>query len=35
LRHSNNATGEVYGKKFKKTGVLGVFLDMNRVSEFK
>ena len=34
LRHSNNATGESYGKKFKKTGVLGVFLDMNRVFIF-
>jgi len=32
LRHSNNATGDGYGKKFKKFGVLGVFLDMNRVS---
>lgn len=31
LRHGNNATGESYGKKFKKYGVLGVFLDMNRV----
>ena len=30
LRHSNNATGENYGKKFKKNGVLGVFLDMNK-----
>lgn len=30
LRHGNNATGDVYGKKFKKSGVLGVFLDMNR-----
>ena len=30
LRHGNNATGDVYGKKFKKTGVLGIFLDMNR-----
>eukprot|EP00340_Litonotus_pictus_P009060 CAMPEP_0170522364 /NCGR_PEP_ID=MMETSP0209-20121228/7779_1 /TAXON_ID=665100 ORGANISM="Litonotus pictus, Strain P1" /NCGR_SAMPLE_ID=MMETSP0209 /ASSEMBLY_ACC=CAM_ASM_000301 /LENGTH=306 /DNA_ID=CAMNT_0010809819 /DNA_START=219 /DNA_END=1139 /DNA_ORIENTATION=- len=30
LRHGNNATGDIYGKKFKKTGVLGVFLDMNR-----
>mmetsp|Transcript_5416 Transcript_5416/g.5546 ORF Transcript_5416/g.5546 Transcript_5416/m.5546 type:complete len:469 (+) Transcript_5416:10-1416(+) len=30
LRHNNNATGEGYGKKFKKHGVLGVFLDMNR-----
>ena len=32
LRHSNNATGEIYGKKFKKTGVLGVFLDMDKVN---
>ena len=32
MRHSNNATGEVYGKKFKKTGLLGVFLDMNKVN---
>ena len=31
LRHGNNATGDSYGKKFKKTGTLGVFLDMNRV----
>ena len=30
LRHGNNATGEIYGKKFKKNGVLGVFLDMNK-----
>ena len=30
LRHSNNANGEQYGKKFKKSGTLGVFLDMNR-----
>lgn len=30
LRHCNNATGDIYGKKFKKTGVLGAFLDMNR-----
>ena len=30
LRHSNNATGQNYGKKFKKNGVLGVFLDMNK-----
>ena len=30
LRHSNNATGETYGKKFKKNGTLGVFLDMNK-----
>ena len=30
LRHGNNATGNIYGKKFKKSGTLGVFLDMNR-----
>lgn len=30
LRHGNNATGDIYGKKFKKSGILGVFLDMNR-----
>lgn len=30
LRHSNNVTGEVYGKKFKKSGTLGIFLDMNK-----
>lgn len=30
LRHGNNAAGDLYGKKFKKSGVLGVFLDMNR-----
>ena len=33
LRHSNNATGESFGKKFKKNGVLGVFFDMNRVNQ--
>lgn len=30
LRHGNNTTGDIYGKKFKKSGILGVFLDMNR-----
>ena len=30
LRHNSNASGPQYGKKFKKEGVLGVFLDMNR-----
>lgn len=30
LRHNNNAGGENYGKKFKKYGTLGVFLDMNK-----
>lgn len=30
LRHGSNASGDLYGKKFKKVGVLGVFLDMER-----
>ena len=30
LRHDNNSSGEAYGKKFKKYGTLGVFLDMNK-----
>ena len=30
LRHGSNANGNPYGKKFKKQGVLGVCLDMNR-----
>jgi E3 ubiquitin-protein ligase NRDP1 len=30
LRAGSNATGAPYGKKFKKEGVLGIFLDMNR-----
>jgi len=30
LRHNNNAGGDIYGKKFKKYGTLGVFLDMNK-----
>lgn len=30
LRHANNASGDAYGKKFKKKGTLGVFLDMNK-----
>jgi len=30
LRHGSNASGAPYGKKFKKEGVLGVFLDMNK-----
>ena len=29
LRHGSNAAGPAYGKKFKKDGVLGVFLNMN------
>jgi hypothetical protein len=30
LRHGSNASGSPYGKKFKKEGALGVFLDMNK-----
>jgi hypothetical protein len=30
LRHGSNATGSQYGKRFKKSGVLGVFLNMNK-----
>ena len=30
LRHGSNATGPQYGKRFKKTGVLGVFLNMDK-----
>lgn len=30
LRNGNNATGAKYGKQFKKTGILGVCLDMNQ-----
>lgn len=30
LRHNSNSIGGAYGKKFKKTGVLGICLDMNR-----
>jgi E3 ubiquitin-protein ligase NRDP1 len=30
LRHFSNASGNLYGKRFKKTGVLGVFLNMNK-----
>eukprot|EP01017_Pseudomicrothorax_dubius_P032623 TRINITY_DN4289_c0_g1_i3.p2 TRINITY_DN4289_c0_g1~~TRINITY_DN4289_c0_g1_i3.p2 ORF type:complete len:143 (-),score=27.25 TRINITY_DN4289_c0_g1_i3:147-575(-) len=30
LRHNSNASGPQFGKKFKKEGVLGIFLDMNR-----
>ena len=30
LRHASNATGAVYGKRFKKDGVLGVCLNMNK-----
>lgn len=30
LRHGSNANGTAYGKKFKKEGILGVCLDMNK-----
>eukprot|EP00330_Aristerostoma_sp_ATCC50986_P000740 CAMPEP_0114592952 /NCGR_PEP_ID=MMETSP0125-20121206/14652_1 /TAXON_ID=485358 ORGANISM="Aristerostoma sp., Strain ATCC 50986" /NCGR_SAMPLE_ID=MMETSP0125 /ASSEMBLY_ACC=CAM_ASM_000245 /LENGTH=285 /DNA_ID=CAMNT_0001791857 /DNA_START=280 /DNA_END=1137 /DNA_ORIENTATION=- len=30
LRHGSNASGTQYGKRFKKEGVLGCFLDQNR-----
>ncbi len=29
LRHNSNASGPQYGKRFKKEGVLGIFLNMN------
>ena len=29
LRNGSNASGSSYGKKFKKAGVLGVYLNMN------
>ena len=29
LRHYSNASGNPYGKRFKKEGKLGVFLDMD------
>jgi len=32
LRHGSNSVGGPYGKKFKKTGVLGVCLNMNQGS---
>ena len=30
LRHGSNATGPQYGKRFKKTGILGVYLNMDK-----
>jgi hypothetical protein len=30
LRHNSNASGSQYGKRFKKEGVLGVCLNMNK-----
>lgn len=29
LRHGSNSEGKVYGKPFKKKGILGVFLNMD------
>ena len=29
LRHGSNATGGQFGKRFKKSGILGVYLNMN------
>lgn len=30
LRNGSNATGPNFGKRFKKNGVLGICLDMNK-----
>lgn len=30
LRHHSNASGPQYGKRFKKDGILGVYLNMNK-----
>jgi E3 ubiquitin-protein ligase NRDP1 len=30
LRHNSNASGAAFGKRFKKEGILGVCLDMNK-----
>jgi hypothetical protein len=30
LRHGSNASGSQYGKKFKKEGILGVYLNMSK-----
>lgn len=30
LRHSSNASGPQYGKRLKKEGVLGIFLNMDK-----
>jgi len=30
LRHNENSSGKLYGKRFRKEGVLGVFLNMNK-----
>jgi hypothetical protein len=30
LRHDSNSVGPKYGKPFKRHGVLGIFLNMNK-----
>ena len=30
MRHNSNATGSSFGKRFKKEGVLGCYLNMNK-----
>ena len=30
MRHGSNAEGKKYGKPFKKKGILGVYLDMEK-----
>ena len=30
LRHGSNATGPAFGKRFKKEGILGICLNMNK-----
>ena len=30
LRHNSNATGPSFGKRFKKEGILGICLNMNK-----
>lgn len=30
LRHHSNASGPQYGKRFKKEGALGIYLNMNK-----
>lgn len=30
LRHNSNASGPQFGKRFKKEGVLGIYLNMNK-----
>mmetsp|Transcript_16219 Transcript_16219/g.2265 ORF Transcript_16219/g.2265 Transcript_16219/m.2265 type:complete len:121 (+) Transcript_16219:371-733(+) len=30
IRHGSNSAGQNYGRKFKNSGVLGLYLDMNK-----